>query len=73
VAAGWFLLWHTALKHLPPIQEALGLRKPLKPLKHEKQKEIDEMRRQHAQYRAAFDGSDASRRRREGRPAGLPP
>ena len=25
-AAGWFLLFHLALKKLPPVQEALGLK-----------------------------------------------
>jgi hypothetical protein len=50
-------LWHF-LKQLPPVQEALGLRKPAKPLIAERREEIEELKRQHATARAAFASAE---------------
>ncbi|KAL4522707.1 hypothetical protein Ndes2526B_g00954 [Nannochloris sp. 'desiccata'] len=55
ILVGYFLLWHTALKHLPPVQEALGLRKPLKPPLESKREEIEALKQQHARLRASFN------------------
>jgi len=49
---GYALLWHTALKHLPPVQEALGLRKPLKPPLESKREEIEALKQQHTRLMA---------------------
>lgn len=39
--AGWVLLYYAALRHLPPVQEALGLKKRDKPTREELCGEID--------------------------------
>jgi hypothetical protein len=44
VCAGWWAIWHAALKHLPPVQEFFGLKKPPKPSREECREEIDELK-----------------------------
>ncbi|KAL4457330.1 hypothetical protein ABPG75_012200 [Micractinium tetrahymenae] len=43
----WLLLFHLALKKLPPVQEALGLRKREKPTLAEKRHEIAALKAHH--------------------------
>ncbi|EFN55454.1 expressed protein [Chlorella variabilis] len=45
--ACWLLLFHFALKKLPPVQEALGLKKRDKPSLAEKRHEIEALKAQH--------------------------
>ena len=42
--AGWLLLYHFALRHLPVVQEALGLKKRDKPTREELREDIDAMK-----------------------------
>ncbi|KAI7838755.1 hypothetical protein COHA_007548 [Chlorella ohadii] len=51
--ACWLLLFHFALKKLPPVQEALGLKKRDKPTLEEMRHEIEALK---AQLRAAQAG-----------------
>jgi type II secretory pathway component PulM len=44
VAISWFLMWRTALRNIPQLQEALGLRKPTKPSRAELKDEIDALK-----------------------------
>ncbi|KAL4858320.1 hypothetical protein ACK3TF_001793 [Chlorella vulgaris] len=43
----WFLLFHFALKKLPPVQEALGYKKRDKPSLAEKRGDIEALKAQH--------------------------
>lgn len=52
---GYVLLWHTALKHLPPVQEAWGIRKPLKPSLESKREEIEALKQQHIKLMAPMN------------------
>ncbi|PSC73838.1 general secretion pathway [Micractinium conductrix] len=52
----WLLLFHLALKKLPPVQEALGLKKRDKPTLAEMRHEIDALK---AHHQAAQSGDGA--------------
>ena len=42
------------MKRLPPVQEALGLRRPAKPFIEEKREEIEALKREHARLQESF-------------------
>lgn len=51
IAIAWYILFQFALKKLPPVQEALGLKKRDKPTRDEMRAEINVMKQQLADSR----------------------